>query len=332
MAKIPIIMDVDTGLDDAMALMYACKHPALELLGVTASFGNTTLKNTLQNTLNTLKLCGREDIPVAAGAEKAMVYEPHLAEHVHGAGGIGGYQFPFADTKEALSPLAAWDLTYQLIMKCQEKVTLCYMGPLTTAAILLQKYPAVKERIKAVVFMGGHIREGTYTPLSSVNIYYDPHAAKQVITSGIDFYMCAGDMTSNFCYVTPEEIEAFGKLRSPVGQAVYKLMTAYHMGTIQQKYYGLQKGEGVTGQALHDPATMVFLTNPELFTYGRYYADVEIHSKLAMAMTVVDYQDTLKKPLGEKHLFYVDEMVDREGLRDTFYQVIKSYEEEGEEA
>ena len=88
-------------------------------------------------------------------------------------------------------------------MKCEEKVTLCYMGPLTTAAILLQKYPAVKERIKAVVFMGGHIREGTYTPLSSVNIYYDPHAAKTVITSGIDFYMCAGDMTSNFCYVTP---------------------------------------------------------------------------------------------------------------------------------
>lgn len=316
MRKIPVIFDVDTGIDDALSLFYAAQSDKLDILGVMASHGNTSLENTLRNTLNVLKLCGREDIPVGEGADKPLVAKQVMAENIHGSDGLGDLPFPFADATKALSKKKAWDLCYELIMKSEEKVVLVFLGPMTDGAILFEKYPEVKERIECIVNMGGFLRGGTFSANSSVNIFYDPHGAKAVIESGIPFYMCGGDLTGQ-AYYTPEELKVFTGLHSPVGQAV---------GHLMDKYYETCKGLSSNGLCLHDPAATVFLTNPEFFTYGRYYCQVEVESELCLAMTVVDYEDILKKPDAEKTLYFVD-TIDRQAFVKAFTKGIMRYEE-----
>lgn len=330
MHPIPIILDVDTGLDDAMVLAMACALPEIfDIRCVTATFGNNELSLTLPNTLNMLKLCGREDIPVAAGADRPLVKETVRAEmdggFVHGSNGLGDYQFPFPDTTAALSPKNATDLMYEQIMQSPEPVVVVCLGPHTNAARLLLKYPECKGNIRCFANMGGYIRSGTPSPMSSVNIFSDPHGAAVLLASGIPFYMCSGDLT-NHALLSLEEMASLAQLRSPVGKAMDFLMKAYYKTC---STLGENSHDGITGQCLHDPCTLVFLARPELFTYGRYYARVETQSVLCTAMTVIDYEDTLHKPLAEKNLFFVDTIQRDEFARfvlDTFAR----YETEGQ--
>lgn len=328
MKRIPIIFDVDTGIDDATTLMMACVSDSLEILGVTATHGNNHLENTLRNTLNVLKLCGREDIPVAAGAQRPLLCNRKYDEKnesggmvVHGANGLGGYKFDFEDTKTALRKEKAWDFVYQTIKEYGKPVVYCLLGPLTDAAILLTKYPDASRYIKCFVNMGGYIREGTLSPMSSVNIFYDAQAAEIVMESGIPFYMCPGDLTGD-ALITVEEMEHMKQFRSPVGKAASLMVDAYYETCSK---IGENVVNGLTGQSMHDNCALAFIEHPELFTYGRYYCRAESKSDLCVAMTVIDYEDTLKLPLDRKNLFFVDS-VDREGFSSFFMECFQKYE------
>lgn len=329
MKQIPIIFDVDTGIDDATTLMMACVSDNLKILGVTATHGNNHLENTLRNTLNVLKLCGREDIPVAAGAQRPLLRDMKEDEKnesggmvVHGANGLGGYQFDFEDASLALRKEKAWDFVYETIKAYGQPVVYCLLGPLTDAAILLTKYPDAARYIKCFVNMGGYIREGTLSPMSSVNIFYDAQAADIVLQSGIPFYMCPGDLTGN-ALITLEEMESMRKFRSPVGKAASDMVHAYYETCSR---LGENEVNGLIGQSMHDNCALTFIEHPEFFTYGRYYCRVESQSDLCVAMTVIDYEDTLKLPIGHKNLFFVDS-VDRDGFVAYFMECFEKYEE-----
>ena len=223
MYKIPVIFDVDTGLDDAMTLAMACATPEIDVRAVTCTFGNHDLHHTLRNTLNMLKLLGREDIPVAAGADEPLLRKRGAADEVeqggkvvHGVDGLGGFRFPFPDATAALSEKNAVDLTYQVLMESEEPVVYCALGAHGNPGRLLQKYPEVKSKIKCFVNMGGYIRNGTLSPMSSVNIFYDPHGAAIMLESGIpygDFFRQAPSphpnrekVTGSVCGVRVESI------------------------------------------------------------------------------------------------------------------------------
>ncbi len=330
MYKLPIIFDVDTGLDDATTLFMACKSDTLDILGVTASYGNNSLENTLRNTLNVLKLCGREDIPVAAGADCPMIRKLGEADGkiqggkvVHGENGLGGFVFPFPDAKAALSREKAWDFVYQRVMESAQPVVYCCLGPLTNAAYLLQKYPDVKEKLKCFVNMGGYIREGTLSPMSSVNIFYDAHAAEIVMESEVPFYMCPGDLTGS-ALITLDEMEQMKDFRSEVGRAACQMIYSYYTTCSR---LGENKINGLVGQSMHDNCALAFIEHPEMFTYGRYYCRVESQSELCTAMTVIDYEDTLKLPKEAKNLFFVD-TINRDAFARYFLDCFKRYEEE----
>ncbi len=329
MRKIPIIFDVDTGIDDALALMMACVSDDLEILGVTATHGNNHLSHTLRNTLNVLKLCGREDIPVAAGADRPIlrsmegdgdIYNGGMV--VHGSNGLGDYQFPFPDTTAALQKEKAWDFVYRLIKESPEPVVYCCLGPLTDAGLLLRKHPDAGQYLRCFVNMGGYIRNGTPSPMSSVNIFYDPHGAEIVFESGIPFYMAPGDLTGR-ALITVDEFEGMKELRSPVGQAAYQLIKAYYKTCSK---LGEDAVDGLVGQSMHDPCSIAFIEHPELFTYGRYFCRCESQSELCTGMTMIDYEDTLKLPTEEKNLYFMDS-IDREGFADYFLGCFKKYEE-----
>ena len=328
MKQIPIIFDVDTGLDDATTLFMAAKSPTLKILAVTATYGNNLLQHTLQNTLNVLKLCDRTDIPVAAGAARPLVKKFPTDEEkeqgggfVHGENGLGGFVFPFPDTTEALSDKAAWDLMYEKLIENDTSVVICCLGPLTDAAILLQKYPEAKDRIRCFVNMGGYIRSGTLSPMSSVNIFSDARAAEIVLESGIPFYMCPGDLTGQ-ALISLEEMEQMKQYTSPVGRAACEMIYAYYKTCSK---LGENKFNGLTGQCMHDNCALAFIEHPEMFTYGRYFCRAESQSELCIAMTVIDYEDTLKKDSAEKNLFFVDK-VDRDAFASYFLSCFAAYE------
>lgn len=327
MKKIPIIFDVDTGLDDAMALFLACASDRLDILGVTATYGNNTLDKTLRNTLNVLKMAGRGDIPVAAGTTKPLSKDlgekekMHNGKFVHGDDALGGYQFPFEDTQAALVQEPAWDFMYKTIMSSPEPVVLCPLGPLTTVAVLLKKYPDVHANIRCIVNMGGYIRGGIISPMASVNLFFDPVASKQVVTSGVPFYMIPGDTTDR-AILSLEELKTFDSCTSEVGKAVRYFMDVYYKTCAA---LGEDVIDGIHGQSLHDPCSVAFITHPEFFTYGKYFCDMEDVSDVCIAMTVVDYENTLKKPSEERNLYFVD-TVNREAFVNYFVETIKSYE------
>lgn len=332
MYKIPIIFDVDTGLDDATTLFMACISEHLDILGVTATYGNNSLEQTLRNTLNVLKLCGREDIPVAAGADKPLVRKFDKTDEkiqggkiVHGENGLGGFKFPFEDTRDALSSQKAWDFAYEKIMASPEPVVYCCLGPLTDPAILLRKYPDVKNNLKCIVNMGGYIREGTLSPMSSVNIFYDAHGAAIVMESEVPFYMCPGDLTKN-ALITLDEMAQLKELKSVVGKAASQMIHAYYTTCSR---LGENEVGGLTGQSMHDNCALAFIEHPEMFTYGRYYCRVETQSDLCIAMTVIDYEDTMRLPKERKNLYFVDS-INRQAFAEYFLDCFRQYDKREE--
>ena len=113
MKRHPIILDVDTGFDDAFAVLFAAMNQEIELLGITCVDGNTNVHQVVKNTLKVLDAAGAGDIPVSKGATRPLVEEPLYAEHIHGKDGMGDLGLP--DSKRDLDPRNAIDLIKDFI-------------------------------------------------------------------------------------------------------------------------------------------------------------------------------------------------------------------------
>lgn len=310
--KIPIIIDCDTGIDDLLALLLAVQSPLLDILGATTTAGNQTIENTTRNTLDALEFLGRPDIPVAVGRDRPL-YRNVLAQgSIHGANGVGGYRFPAA--KRTPDHRAAPEFVRDLLAACPDKVTLVALAPLTNIAVLLEKYPACKERIDKILFMGGSIATGNPTPVATANVWYDPEAARAVIASGIPVVMCSLNC-SRGAYLTKAEL---AKVRGVGGPA------AAMADEVLKAYYATTGGQNPRGLNIHDLCTMMYLTDPGMFTGDWYFVDVECKGELTCGMTVVDYEDRLHKPREEKTVYFL-KTADRNRFADNFFRALKSY-------
>lgn len=178
MAATPVILDVDTGVDDAMALLLAARHPGLDLRGVTCVGGNAPLADVVRNTLTVLDACGREDVPVAAGSAVPLL-EPYAdARHVHGQDGLGDLDWPASERRP--DPRHAVELLRDLLLQAAgrgERVTLVPLAPLTNVALLLRTHPEAAAGLERVVFMGGAAAVGNATASAEFNVFHDPEAA-----------------------------------------------------------------------------------------------------------------------------------------------------------
>ena len=138
-SRIPVIMDVDTGIDDAFALLLAARHPRLNLLGVTCVDGNAPLADVVRNTIRVLDAAQRHDVPVIAGAHQPLVALPHYAFDVHGHDGFGGIDWPEPSREAQGSDAPSW--LRDTIASSPSPVTLITLAPLTNIAQLLQRHP-----------------------------------------------------------------------------------------------------------------------------------------------------------------------------------------------
>ena len=177
----PLIVDVDTGVDDAIALAFLTRR-APEVLAVTTVAGNVPIDNSTENTLRVLAWLGRSEIPVHRGASRALVAPYGDATTVHGTNGLGNVELPRSDRTEAEDNAVGAILN--LAVKHTGELTILTLGPLTNLAIALSLRPRLVAQISRVVVMGGaFFNPGNTSPHAEFNVYSDPHAAAQIFAA-----------------------------------------------------------------------------------------------------------------------------------------------------
>jgi pyrimidine-specific ribonucleoside hydrolase len=186
---VPIILDVDTGVDDACALLLAALHPGVELRGVTCVSGNASVDDVVRNTLKVLDVAGRPDVPVARGAARPLIEPARDARHVHGNDGMADLGWPSAarppDRRHAVELLA--DLLTRAARGGEsDRITLVPLAPLTNIALLLRTYPQAATGLREIVFMGGGAQVGNATASAEFNVWHDPEAAAIVLQSAAE--------------------------------------------------------------------------------------------------------------------------------------------------
>ena len=184
---LPVILDVDTGVDDACALILATLHVDLDLRAVTCVGGNAPLADVVRNTLTVLQACGASAIPVSAGASHPLLERPVDARHVHGNDGMADLGWP--SSQEAVDPRHAVDLLRESIDAAAMDgvpVTLVPLAPMTNIALLARMYPASFARIGRIVFMGGGAMVSNATASAEFNVFHDPEATAVVLDASVD--------------------------------------------------------------------------------------------------------------------------------------------------
>src|SRR6187399_786502 len=177
-----LIIDTDPGVDDAFAIALAALSEDVDLLGVTTVFGNVPLAITTHNALRVLALCGRHDVPVAAGADRPLVHpQPARSSSVHGSDGLSGRSSVLPEPGRELEPGGAVSLLATLLETADEPVTIAPIGPLTNIALLLAAHPRLHDKIARIVIMGGGLGGGNSTAAAEFNIWSDPEAARRVL-------------------------------------------------------------------------------------------------------------------------------------------------------
>ena len=218
----PIILDVDTGVDDALALLFAALHPDVELLGVTCVGGNTSLANVVDNTLRVLALAGATEVPVAAGAARPLLEPARDASYVHGANGLAGIELP--DAERTVETEGAIEFLRRRILGHPEKVTLVALAPQTNLALLLRTHPEVADNLERIVFMGGSASVGNATAVAEFNVWHDPEAAAIVLDAGVPLFMYGLDVF-NHVSVPEATAEALAASDNAVASLVGRLLT-----------------------------------------------------------------------------------------------------------
>ncbi len=178
-----VILDVDTGTDDAVALMVAALSPDIDLVGATAVNGNTTLDFTTENTLRVFDFIGMPEVPVYRGVDRPLVrmdVKRGMAERIHG----DMLNLPPVSNGAVLQPGHAVDWLIDTYLASNGDIVLCPVGPLTNIAMAIQKEPRILEAIPEIVIMGGAHDHGNITASAEFNIWLDPEAARIVVNCG----------------------------------------------------------------------------------------------------------------------------------------------------
>ena len=330
-----VIIDCDTGIDDALALVLALSRPEIDVIGITTVAGNVSIENTTRNTCNVVHLLGRDDIKIAKGEGKPLARNPLRASGVHGITGLRGYEF-ISDYKDNLIPLDAVFYMRELIMKERNGVTIIATGPLTNIAKLLTLYPESKEGINRIVFMGSSYHSGNPTPLATFNVLVDPEAFRIVAFSSIPFIACPLE-TARKAVIEPEEIELIGKIDSPIASFVYAILAGYGLSKIGKDEVIPSENEEIISEnrlqtakeeraGLLDPAAVAFVISPQLFRCAKYYCDVECKGEITTGFTFIDKEDYYRKSDAERNLALMED-IDRDGFISLFFDSIGRYGE-----
>ena len=272
----PILLDCDPGIDDALAIVFGCGHPGLDLIGLTTVSGNVNLDTVTGNALSVLELAGRPDIPVVPGSARPLLRPTLDARDVHGEGGLGAARLPAAQ----VAPAGGHAVNYLIdtISAAPGEITLIATGPLTNIALAVRREPRLAGWVRDFVIMGGSAGRGNVTPAAEFNIAVDPEAASIVFDAGWQVTMVGLDVT----------------LQARAGEDVQDRMRRLGRLGADLLLPGLlgYRGEhalAAGGPPVHDVCALALVAEPGLFGCDPARVDVETAGRWTTGMTVTDF-------------------------------------------
>ena len=311
-SSIPVIIDCDPGVDDAVALFLAFAAPELDILAVTTVGGNVPADRTARNGRLLRQIAGLTDQPpVYAGAAQPLERSLDIADHFHGPEGLGTLE-PF----EPSVPLAAGssaEAIVDLVMGAAPgTITLAVTGPMTNVALALRREPQVAERLKRIVAMGGSRSEGgNITASAEYNIWADPEAAHEVLSAPVEVVMLGLDVTHQVR--TPDAvIDTIRAIGTPAAEATAAMLD-------YGQYTARKWREGQEGP-MHDPCVIAYILRPNLFDVRPCDIQVETISTLTRGHTQVEFR--LAEGATPRHFWGVK--ADRDGVFDLIVSALRA--------
>lgn len=293
-----IIIDCDPGQDDAVALFLAMASPEeLDVIGITTVAGNVPLERTQHNARQMCDIAGRSDVPVYAGCSEPMARPLRTAEMIHGETGINGIEV--FEPKTPLQSEHAVDFIVRTLLDAEDaSVTLVPVGPLTNIGTAIDKEPAILPKIEQIVLMGGAMREGgNRTPSAEFNILVDPDAADIVFRCGQPITQMGLDV-SHQVLSTKDRVDRIKALGNPVAAATAGMLSFFDRFDTE-KYAS-------KGAPLHDPCTVAWLLEPDLFKGKDCNVSIETKSELTLGHTAVDFWHVTDRPINVHWIYEVD--------------------------
>jgi purine nucleosidase len=303
-ARVPVIMDVDTGVDDCIALLYAVASPNVKLVAATCCAGNVVAPRAAANTLAVLELAGSGDVDVALGSPAPLV-APLRTAISHGPDGLGYAELP--DARRALSSRFAPDLLVEEARRRPGAITLIATGPLTNVALAVEREPDLPRLLRRLVVMGGSFdHSGNTTPAAEFNVLVDPEAAKIVLdafsrSGGGRPLLCGLNVTEQ-AECRPDHLRRLAQLAGstpeespdpddPAGtrsRASNPLVRCISDALRFKMEAHLRFGQGYVAH-LHDPLALALALDRSLGETRPGTVDVELDGSLTRGMTVVDW-------------------------------------------
>ena len=272
--KKSVILDVDTGIDDAVAIALATYSSKLNVKLITTIAGNMSVSEVTKNTLNFLQAINKKKIPVAIGADKPLEREKDNSIQAHGKKGLGKYKFPKLELKPTKTP--AVEKMRDVLMASKEKMVIIALGPMTNVAKLLLEYPEVKEKIDYILIGSGLLHDSKKNPYLSFNVMQDPEAARYVLKLFDRVVICPSDH-GHSAFLTPEEVEKT-RVTNKTGEMLEFIFRSYKDRHVK------------VGIATHDPCAVMYVAHPEYFETKDMYVHIRfIESK---GTGVIDFDQT----------------------------------------
>ena len=315
---LPVILDVDTGIDDSLALLYACPSPEIEIVAVTCLAGNVGAAQVARNTRAVLELAGRGDLRVALGADRPLVKPLQTTEETHGPEGIGHATLP--DPAGAFDELDAPSRIIEVARRRPGEVQLITLGPLTNLALALEIEPRLPFLLRGWTFMGGAFRvPGNTTPTSEWNVFVDPDAARACLAAwgaaaardpSVSLPVGIGLDVTEQARILPADVARLarragaakddaGAINGPAtsegqmiaaGSVAANPMLRFIVNALRFYFEFHARYDGFYGAFIHDPFAVAATIDPSLVKTQPVFVDVETGPGLAHAMTVADWR------------------------------------------
>lgn len=328
---VPLIIDCDTGIDDSLALLYACASPEAEIVAVTCVSGNVEARQVADNTRAVLELAGRENLEVALGRETPLVRPLEVTPETHGPRGLGYAVLP--PPRRPLSDRHAADLLVAEARRRPGEVTLVTLGPLTNLALAVLREPELPRLLRRLVIMGGSYRApGNTAPTTEWNIHCDPEAAKAVLAAweaaGAGTLEEAGtpadavgagaspddapaprrplalglDVTERAKF-TPEHLARLARRAgsspdgsSPDGVSPPNPVVRFLADALRFYMEFHSRYDGFYGAFIHDPLALAAALDPGLVRTEALTVDIELAGTLTAGETVTDWRRVWRRP------------------------------------
>jgi len=306
-----LILDCDTGTDDAVAIMLAALHPALELLAVTTVNGNVEVARCTDNSLRTLDWIGRADIPVHEGLARPLVRADFPTPRAVGRNpGVHMETLPLPEPRRAKQPLSAPEFLARAFRESPGEITLVAVGPLSNLAAAMALDPAFPRNVAELMIMGGAVHKSNVTPSAEFNIWADPEAAAVVLAGEFRKITLVPLDATHQALVSLAQCEELRALGTPAGEASADLV-AYRIAG-----YEANQPTGTPNAApVHDALCIAALIDPSVVTTKFVNVVVETRGEYTVGRTVVDHERRTKRAPNCHVAFGAD--------RDRFFAFLK---------